>query len=364
MNTGIFGGAFDPFHTEHRHIIECAAKELSLDKVVVVPSFLPPHKHCRISSFEDRVAMVKAGTEGLSYVVIDEIEKQRGQVNPTSVVLPLLKEKYPSDNFYFVMGGDSAVNFDSWINPEKIAATAILAVADREGSGAMDEVVASLETRYGIKVRKLSYKGKQVSSSHIKASFEVGLRTEDVSEKVAEVIERKGLYREFSSLVTALKNDISEKTFAHSVSTMLYAQNFTGLLKLKYEDVFLAALLHDCDKATTAVCEGVPQPVVHQFKGAEKAKEKYGIEDERILDAIRYHTTGKKEMTTLGKLVFCADMLEPNRKFEGVGKLRSIISEDFEDGFVACVKATYEHLLKQDKPIYYLTKECYLYYNK
>ena len=83
--------------------------------------------------------------------------------------------------------------------------------------------------------------------------------------------------------------------------------------------------------------EGVPAPVVHQFTGAERARDFYGVTDERILSAIRYHTSGKPDMTKLEKITFSADMLEPNRNFDGVEKLRAIMDEDFEKGFIACV---------------------------
>ena len=69
-------------------------------------------------------------------------------------------------------------------------------------------------------------------------------------------------------------------------------------------------------------------------------------------------------MTKLGKLIYCADMLEPNRAYDGVEYLRAVISEDFEKGFIACINRSYDHLLLQNRPIYPLTKECVEYYNK
>ena len=165
-------------------------------------------------------------------------------------------------------------------------------------------------------------------------------------------------------MVSKVKEDIPERTFIHCASCAIYAEGFAGLLNLKYEDVFVSALLHDCAKHLDMEMEGVPKPVVHQFSGADRAKEKYGINDEVILDAIRYHTSGKPDMTKPGKLIYCADMLEPNRVYDGVDELRKEINEDFEKGFVACITRSYDHLLQQNRPIYPLTKECVEYYNK
>lgn len=364
MKTAIFGGAFDPFHKEHKSVIVNAQKSLSLDRVVVVPSFLPPHKDHLCSPYEVRREMVKAGVSDLPYVIIDDIEKERGEVNPTSVTLPILKEKYPSDEFFFIMGGDSVKNFHSWINPQKIADEAILAVVERSGCGDFDIDVKSLVATYGAKVIKIPYVGKRVSSSVVKATVELGFESNDISDEVRKIIDEHGLYRKFGTIIKKLKADIPEKTFIHCSSTAIYGENFAGENKLTYEEVFLACILHDCAKHIKVEMEGVPAPVVHQFTGAERARDFYGVTDERILSAIRYHTSGKPDMTKLEKITFSADMLEPNRNFDGVEKLRAIMDEDFEKGFVACVNATYTHLLAKGGEIYPLTRECAEYYNK
>lgn len=363
MNIGIFGGAFDPFHAEHKFLIECAHEELNLDKVVVVPSFLPPHKNCVISSYEARAEMVKAGTLGLDYVVIDDIELQRGTVNPTSVTLPILKQKYPCDNFYFLMGGDSVINFHSWIEPEKIAAVAKLAVLPRYGCGGMDKAVEFLRNDMGADITVLSKMGNRVSSSCIKATVELGFKPEEVSDEVLKTINKHSLYSRFSDLIRRYKSDVTEEIFKHCASTVMYGQSFTGLLKLRFEDVFLSCLLHDCAKNIHTDIEGVPSAVTHQYTGAERARVVYGITDDSILDAIRFHTSGKPNMSVLGKLVYCADMLEPNRCFPDVERLRTLISEDFELGFRECINHSYEYLISGKKSVYPLTKDCAEYYN-
>ncbi len=90
MKIGIFGGAFDPFHSQHKQIIIKAKEELDLDKVVVVPSFVPPHKQNSLSDYDLRVKMVMIGTKDLDFVIVDTIEKTRGKNNATYQVLPEL----------------------------------------------------------------------------------------------------------------------------------------------------------------------------------------------------------------------------------------------------------------------------------
>ena len=360
MKTAIFGGAFDPFHNEHLNII-IAAHKAGCDRVVAVPSFLPPHKEKLFSSYEARREMVAAGTEGLPYVIIDDIERERGTTNPTSVILPILKQKY--GDCVFLMGGDSVKNFHTWIDPQKIADATTLAVVRRGGVGNFYDDVERLKKDYGARVEILPYEGNRVSSSAVKAAVELGADTDDISSAVKKTIEKSGLYRQFGSLVERVREDVPERTFRHCASTVIYGEDFAGVNRLSYEEVFIACLLHDCAKHLAVKMEGVPAPVVHQFVGADRARERYGVEDINILNAIRYHTSGKPSMTQLEKLVFSADMLEPNRNFEGVEELRAIMDNDFEEGFRACVNATYSHLISKGGEIYPLTKECAEYYN-
>lgn len=362
MKIAIFGGAFDPFHSEHKKIILACKKELCVDKVIIVPSYCPPHKDSKITNFDDRTAMVKAATCDLDYVAIDSIELERNTTNPTNVVLPLLKEKYPCDKLYFVIGGDSMVHFHTWLKPEIVAKTATLAVISREGYIGLKESIENAKKQFKADIVLLNAVGEEVSSSIIKATIELGLEPQYLQNDVLYIIKEKGLYKHFFDMVSKLKNNIPAKTFAHAISTTLYAMRFVAKLNLNYTKVFTACVLHDCAKHKKLEIVGVPAPVVHQYTGADTAKKEYGITDEEVLNAIRYHTSGRENMTALEKLVYVADMLEPSRHYEGVQVLREEIEKDFEKGFYTCVKASMTKLIEEKNPIYPLTKSCLAYY--
>lgn len=364
MNIGIFGGAFDPFHTEHKNIIIKAHSELNLDKVIVVPSYFPPHKSYTMSSYECRREMVAKSVIDLPYVIIDDIERERAVINPTNEILWIIKQKYPCKRLYFIMGGDSMINFHNWIKPEKICEKAILAVVSRAGYSRLDESIEYAKNDFNARIVKLNYDGKEVSSSEIKASFELSIDTQFVSKEVKTIIEQYGLYKQFSTIVNKAKVEIPADTYRHVCNTVLYGLKLNTQLNLPYDKVFVACLLHDCAKHIHKIMVDIPAKVVHQFEGVAVAKSEYGIDDNDILDAINYHTTGKADMTPLGKLVYCADMLEVDRDYEGVEKLRSTIEEDFHTGFVACVNKSLEKLNKENNTIDPLTKECWAYYNK
>lgn len=362
MRTGFFGGAFDPFHIEHKQIILSAINELRLDKIVVYPSFLPPHKRCS-APFDVRQRIVELSLSDVRNVVVDDIEKQRGKLNPSCEILPLLKEKYPSDEYYFIIGGDSVVNINKWINPKKIFETVKVAVVERENVTKSDEAIKNAEKEYDAEITKLNYIGKEVSGSNVKAEIAFGYLPKEIDKKAYKFIVSKNLYGEYKALASALKASIREHTYYHSERTVMYALKINAKLGLEFNKVFIAALLHDCAKHLHRDMEGIPKAVEHQFLGSEIAEKVYGIKDSEILDAITYHTTGKPNMTKLGKLVYCADMLEEGRTYDGVSILRKEIENDFEKGFVLCCNSSYEKLIADGRPIHPLTKECVEYYN-
>ncbi|MDE5601960.1 MAG: nicotinate-nicotinamide nucleotide adenylyltransferase, partial [Clostridia bacterium] len=108
--TLIFGGAFDPPHEEHVHICKAALAELGADRLVIVPTYQPPHKSAGYLSFDERCSLIRKAFSGVDFV-IDDIEYQRGTDNCAYKVLPLLKEKY--GDIVYLIGGDSVRHFDT-----------------------------------------------------------------------------------------------------------------------------------------------------------------------------------------------------------------------------------------------------------
>ena len=109
----------------------------------------------------------------------------------------------------------------------------------------------------------------------------------------------------------------------------------------------------------------MPKPVVHAFLGAFVAEKYLGITDAEIIDAIRYHTSGKADMSLLSKLIFVADMVEEGRTYEGVEKLRELYENaDFEKCFIECLKEEFVHLINKKASIYYETINAINYYVK
>ncbi len=129
---GLFGGAFDPFHNGHLAVCGAAARELSLDRLIVIPTWRPPHKDGAMAPFEDRLAMTLAALRGTGFAVCD-YEYRRGGVSYSAETVEDFARMYPADELFFIIGGDSYRDFNSWYQPWRITAKATLAVYPRDG---------------------------------------------------------------------------------------------------------------------------------------------------------------------------------------------------------------------------------------
>ncbi|MFA6867505.1 MAG: nicotinate (nicotinamide) nucleotide adenylyltransferase [Clostridia bacterium] len=361
MKIAIFGGAFDPLHSEHIKVVTACKEELKAEKVIVLPSFCPPHKSNIIASYEDRLNILHIALDCFNYVEISELEKE-SDYNPSYLTLQKIKNQYPDDELFFITGGDGIEYFDRWNKPEEIVKLVTLVVVKRDGYNQFAKAIDLVENKFNINIISLNTKGEDVSSTQVRASIILGLDTPNEEIEVLDYIKEQGVYSKYDECINKLKTQLSIRTYNHCVRTTMYGLKLAAKQKMSFEKVFLACLFHDCAKNTKVVMDGVPNQVVHQFVGSEIASKEYNINDEEILSAIRYHTTGKANMSQLEKLVFMADMLEDGRDYEGVEELRKAVDDDFELGFVACITATLENLIVKKTKIFLLTNQCYEYY--
>jgi predicted HD superfamily hydrolase involved in NAD metabolism len=102
---------------------------------------------------------------------------------------------------------------------------------------------------------------------------------------------------------------------------------------------------------------------VHQYTSADKAHSLFGVNNPDVLDAIRYHTTGKPNMTKLGKIVYLADKIESSRIYDGVEDLRYCAYKDIDKGFVRTLKLSFAHTTECKQKLDILTKITLSWYN-
>jgi nicotinate-nucleotide adenylyltransferase len=135
LKVGIFGGTFDPVHQGHMVIAEQVMGELGLCRIVFVPGGIPPHKEASSvrASAGDRFDMVEAAVEGNERFFVDRIEVDAGRAMHSVETVPLLKQRSPDDEWYFISGADEVSNLLSWKDPDLLLEEVVMVAATRPG---------------------------------------------------------------------------------------------------------------------------------------------------------------------------------------------------------------------------------------
>jgi predicted HD superfamily hydrolase involved in NAD metabolism len=219
----------------------------------------------------------------------------------------------------------------------------------------------------------ITYQGKAVSSTHIRVLLACDESTDGMIDgEVETYLKSTGAYRVDGTKEALALEKPSRK--AHTIRVALKSAQKARSLGVDERKAITASLLHDCAKDIQAddpllsgfeMDESVPAPVLHQYTGAYLAKNHFGVDDEEVLDAIRYHTSGRAGMTPIEKLVYLADALEEGRTYAGVDALRKLWDEKGVDECLeATLKGTLEKVKRGGETPYYLTEEAYQYYKK
>ena len=131
---GLLGGTFNPPHLGHLVCAQEAYVQLGLDRVLLVPTYVPPHKVAEGDpGVEHRVAMCRAAVAGDPRLDVCLAEVRRGGPSFTVDTLRTLHADAPGDELTFIVGGDMAHSLPTWREPEAVLALATLGVAEREG---------------------------------------------------------------------------------------------------------------------------------------------------------------------------------------------------------------------------------------
>lgn len=156
MRVGIMGGTFDPIHIGHLLIAEAAWEDLKLDKVLFMPSGNPPHKQVREGATNsERLEITRLAIRGNPHFELSSFEMERAEsCTYTYLTLENLHEIHPDWDQYFILGGDSLVDFHGWREPQRIcdACTLAVAIRDHMPADAFDAEIRALKLRYHARV--------------------------------------------------------------------------------------------------------------------------------------------------------------------------------------------------------------------
>ncbi|WP_088809026.1 MULTISPECIES: bis(5'-nucleosyl)-tetraphosphatase (symmetrical) YqeK [Listeria] len=175
-------------------------------------------------------------------------------------------------------------------------------------------------------------------------------------------------------MLEKVRQAMPEKRFIHTLGVEETAIKLAKIYFESEEKASIAAILHDYAKyiddakARDIIVQEKMNPeflryqnaIWHAPVGAYLAEHEFGITDEAILDAIRWHTTGTENMSTLDKIIFLADYTEPGRDFPGVDEARKITAASLDKGMLFALGRTIGYLASKEQPIF---PDTFLAYN-
>lgn len=198
MRIAMFGGSFNPVHNGHIQLAGAFVQKLKLDKVLMIPTYLPPHKMTDSQvSPEDRLMMCRLACENLDFVEVSDIEIKRQGASYTYLTLQELSEKYQNQELFLITGADMFLTIHQWKHPEIIFELACICGVPRnqDDISGLEKQAEYLKT-LGAKTEILDAGVMTVSSTQIRNAVK---KKEDISKlvpkKVEEYIFQKKLYQ-------------------------------------------------------------------------------------------------------------------------------------------------------------------------
>lgn len=368
MKIGVFGGTFNPPHNGHIRLAKAAADELKLDKLLVIPSCIPPHKiAAKLADGQERLEMCRLAFGCDPRFEVSPMELERGSRSYTVETLRELKALYPDSELYFIVGSDMLESFDKWYLWQEILSLSVLCAASREEGYSPD---LSRFGKLAERIKIITLDPLEVSSTQIRNSAgEVS--PELLDPKVAAYIREHGLYDDgLDRYRELLRGKLNPRRLFHSECVSECA----GVLAERYgasvEKARLAGLLHDVMKNAPAneqlalmpditPLELLNSKVWHQISGEAFLRQNGIVTDEEILGAVRWHTTGKAGMILLEKIIYVADFISADRDYKDVEVVRRLAYISLEHAILYTSRYTVNKMVSQDLLLHPATVECY-----
>jgi|YNPMSStandDraft_1061717.scaffolds.fasta_scaffold46324_2 nicotinate-nucleotide adenylyltransferase len=134
--TGLFGGTFNPIHNGHLQAAEAVMAALPLDRILFIPAYIPPHKSSQeVAPVEHRLRLVEIACQGKERFQVSDIEARRPGPSYSIITLHRLKDIYPEDKFFFIVGSDAFLEIDTWKDYDQLFRECSFVVVSRPGFG-------------------------------------------------------------------------------------------------------------------------------------------------------------------------------------------------------------------------------------
>ena len=385
MKIAVYGGSFDPPHLGHIEAAKTAARALAPDRFLIIPAGIPPHKALAEGSptAAQRMELCRLAFAEVPGAELSDLELRREGKSYTCDTVRQLREEYPDAELCLVIGTDMLLSFEEWRSFRTLLENCTLAVLSRaeEDGALLRQKADELRGRYGARIVLLKHEPLEASSEKIRERLPLRAGAELLDDAVySEIIRRRyfGAKPELGWLRGKVRSYLDEYRASHVAGCEREA---VALSDRWGEDPALAAeaaILHDITKRCTKdqqlqYCEkyGIindnsemrNKSLLHAKTGAALARDLFGIDD-TVYEAIRWHTTGKPNMTRFEKILYLADYIEPTRDFDGIDELRALAYEDLDAAMALGLKMTIEEVRRAGREVFVDTLSAYEWYKE
>ena len=369
---GVFGGTFNPIHNGHLNLAMNALKEFNLKKIFFIPTYISPHKciEDHVSS-NDRLQMCKIATANYKNFEVLDIEVARKGISYTVDTLISLKKMFPTDQLFLIMGQDSFFDILSWKEYKKIFTLCTLLVMRRDTTDYLSlKNQMDILSNLGASVNFLNAEKYTVSSTAIRNKIKENRNVLDlIPLKVWSYINENELYAgkekfmyNIEELKKILRKNLGEKRYLHCLNVAKESVHLAQKYGANQQKAEVAGLLHDITKEFSekehmeimnkygekfSGIEESAEKLWHAVTGYVFIKNELGITDPDILNAVRFHTTGRASMSLLEKIVLVADFISEDRSYDGVEKIRESVKISLDNAIFDGMTITIGFLLEQ-----------------
>jgi nicotinate-nucleotide adenylyltransferase len=379
----ILGGSFNPIHIGHLFMADAALTRFGYDRVILVPAFQSPLKDSpQGSSPKDRLDMLYASIAGDPRLTVDDCELSREGISYTIDTVNEIISRYEGEGKPgLIIGDDLASSFSNWKSPEEIAKLTDIIIARRLGPWTD---MAAFPFPHKIMDNELI----NVASAQIRKKINSGEAWRYLVPSGARwIIEDRALYgfpknRDEltensipSETIVSIENDaracLDPERFTHSRNTALLSWDLCRRLGFDPQKGYLAGIAHDIckeleeselvrlarqDSGGISKLEQKKPGLLHARAAAVYVNKKYGVKDKDILEAIRYHTTGVRDMGPIAKVVYIADKIELSRTDVAPVLRKMSLESDLDTLFTEVLSDTVNYLKSRHMDISYGTK--------
>ena len=365
MKLAIYGGSFNPPHLGHAAAIRAVLDAIHPDELRVIPAATPPHKKLPAGSpsAAERLRLAEMAFGNIPGVTVSDMELKREGKSYTADTVRALRRENPGATLYLIIGTDMLETFAEWHDFRFILRSVTLVALARE-IGELDVVrdaASRLRRDCGARVRVLSAKPLPVSSTLLRMLLPMRHGREFLNDAVYAAIIRKRLYQaqpDYDWLREQSYPMLKPRRVAHVWGCEHEARRLAERWGADADLAAEAGILHDITKKfelseqlllsekygiINDTIELSNLKLLHAKTGACMARDLYGVHD-AIYQAIRWHTTGRPDMSLLEKIIYLADYIEPTRDFEGVEPLRALAYADLDRAMLLGLEMSLDEL--------------------